>query len=559
MTEDTPATGNVLTNDSDADGNPLVVSGFSVGGNSYAPGQSASIAGVGTLVVNANGSYTFTPAPNYTGPVPVVSYTVSDGKGGSDSGTLTLGPVTPVNDAPVAVNDTAPVTEDTPATGNVLTNDSDVDGNPLVVSGFSVGGNSYAPGQSASIAGVGTLVVNANGSYTFTPAPNYTGPVPVVSYTVSDGQGGTDSGTLTLGPVTPANDNDAPLAEDDEFAVAQDHSIRIPILSNDSDPDGDPIRIVAIDGKAATVGVPIQVANGTVTVNADGSVTFIPTLGYQGPAEFSYTIEDGNGSQATAIVSGQVLANEVEFDPAFVPPSQLGILMPALFGDGMVGEAVGDLNGTMLSTDGMVDEVANSIHPLNGVADLGAQGMITQVLSQVDTWIGGEERLSDFTPGLLDGGSVVQAPASNGGTWFVVNSIIKEGVLNVLIAATTDQKGSGRTIDHTVTLADGRAVPDWLRVVRGSLIGQPPAGLPFIDIRIQTVDEGGKLLEDKLRIDLLSGAISEHAAEEQRSELAPALFSRQTMIGFESGFDHASNLAAALSNWSALREERMLN
>ncbi len=56
------------------------------------------------------------------------------------------------------------------------------------------------PGQSASIAGVGTLVVNANGSYTFTPAPNYTGPVPVVSYTVSDGQGGTDSGTLTLGP-----------------------------------------------------------------------------------------------------------------------------------------------------------------------------------------------------------------------------------------------------------------------------------------------------------------------------------------------------------------------
>ena len=121
--------------------------------------------------------------------------------------------------------------------------------------------------------------------------------------------------------------------------------------------------------------------------------------------------------------------------------------------------------------------------------------MITQILSQVDTWIGGEERLSDFTPGLLDGGSVVQAPASNGGTWFVVDSIIKEGVLNVLIAATTDQKGSGRTIDHTVTLADGRAVPDWLRVVRGSLIGQPPAGLPFIDIRIQTVDEGGKLLE----------------------------------------------------------------
>ena len=207
----------------------------------------------------------------------------------------------------------------------------------------------------------------------------------------------------------------------------------------------------------------------------------------------------------------------------------------------------------------MIDQAANSIRRLNGISGLGAEGMITQVVSQVDTWIGGEERLRDFAPGSFDGGSALQAPAGNGGTWFVVDTIVKEGVLNVLIAATADQDGSGRAADHTVTLEDGRALPDWLKVVRGSLIGQPPAGLPFIDIRIQTVDKDGKILEDKLRIDLLSGSIAEHATQDKRTELAPALFSRQTMVGFESGFDQANSLAAALSGWSALRDERMLN
>ena len=90
-----------------------------------------SIPGVGTLTIGADGAYTFTPDLNYNGPVPVATYTVSDGTL-TDTATLTLGPVTPVNDAPVAVDDGAvPVTEDIPVSGNVLPNDSDVDGDPL--------------------------------------------------------------------------------------------------------------------------------------------------------------------------------------------------------------------------------------------------------------------------------------------------------------------------------------------------------------------------------------------------------------------------------------------
>ena len=98
----------------------------------------------------------------------------------------------------MATDDTATTPEDTPVSGNVLTNDVDLDGDALVVIGFSVGGRNFAPGQAAAIAGVGTLTLNGDGSYSFVPAANYNGPVPDVIYTVSDGQGGTDTGTLHL-------------------------------------------------------------------------------------------------------------------------------------------------------------------------------------------------------------------------------------------------------------------------------------------------------------------------------------------------------------------------
>ena len=66
------------------------VTGFTVDGSVYTAGQTATMAGVGTLVINANGSYTFTPAVNYNGPVPVATYTLSDGES-SNSSTLTIG------------------------------------------------------------------------------------------------------------------------------------------------------------------------------------------------------------------------------------------------------------------------------------------------------------------------------------------------------------------------------------------------------------------------------------------------------------------------------------
>ena len=195
VNEDQPATGNVLTNDTDADGTPLTVTDFSINGTTYQPGQTATLPGIGTITVGPDGSFTFTPVANYAGPVPPVNYTVSDGNGGTDTGILAI-TITPVPDAPVAVDDTKTVPEDTPATGSVLTNDTDAEGDPLTVTSFEIGGVTYTAGQTATIPNVGTLVINADGTYTFTPVPNYNGAAPVATYTVSDGNGGTDTGKI---------------------------------------------------------------------------------------------------------------------------------------------------------------------------------------------------------------------------------------------------------------------------------------------------------------------------------------------------------------------------
>lgn len=189
--EDAVATvvGNALGNDSDVDGGTLAAT----------PQTGVAGTGGGLFSINAAGQVTFNPNGEFehlaAGQTATTSftYTVSDGQGGADTATVTV-TVTGANDAPVAADDgTFVVTPGRSVTGNVLTNDSDADGDSLSVTGFAVDtdrdgvADSFLPGQTALIRGVGTLVVQADGSFVFTPASGYAGNVPVATYTVSDG------------------------------------------------------------------------------------------------------------------------------------------------------------------------------------------------------------------------------------------------------------------------------------------------------------------------------------------------------------------------------------
>src|SRR5207302_1570691 len=140
------ATG-VLANDSDVDGDTLTAA-------------VATNPTHGTLALNANGSFTYTPAANYNG-ADSFTYTASDGHGGSATATVSL-TIAAVNDPPVATNDSYGTSRNSAlsvnAAAGVLANDTDVDGDVLTVSSF----------DASSVHG-GTVVVNANGGFTYTP------------------------------------------------------------------------------------------------------------------------------------------------------------------------------------------------------------------------------------------------------------------------------------------------------------------------------------------------------------------------------------------------------
>ncbi|MDO8788210.1 MAG: VCBS domain-containing protein [Sulfuritalea sp.] len=192
---DTAISGNVLSNVVDGTSGTSVVTTFVLDGDPtiYNAGDTATIGGVGQLVINADGNYTFTPQTGYVGPVPVAAYTVSNGAA-TDTSSLTISVTSAVgiNDASETVSTDANAT----LSGNVLSGTS---GAPVVTT-FVLDGDSttYSAGDTATISGVGQLVINANGSYSFTPDAGYTGSVPVATYTVSNGTDPDDTSTLTI-------------------------------------------------------------------------------------------------------------------------------------------------------------------------------------------------------------------------------------------------------------------------------------------------------------------------------------------------------------------------
>jgi uncharacterized repeat protein (TIGR01451 family) len=136
----------------------------------------------GTATVNPDGSVHYTPAPDYNGP-DSFGYTVTDGDGQTATATVSV-TVTPVNDPPVAAGDAAATDPANPVTIPVLGNDTDADGDTLSVA-------------STSTPAHGSVMVNANGTITYTPMAGYMG-VDTFDYTVSDGKGGTATGTVTI-------------------------------------------------------------------------------------------------------------------------------------------------------------------------------------------------------------------------------------------------------------------------------------------------------------------------------------------------------------------------
>ncbi|WP_184075355.1 Ig-like domain-containing protein, partial [Sphingomonas prati] len=261
--EDQPVVIVVLANSSDVDGDPLSVT--------------AAAAANGRVTINADGTIVYTPNADFNG-VDMISYTISDGGGGSSTATVSV-VVAAVNDAPIPLNDTATTPEDTAIDVAVLPNDSDVDGDTLTIT--------------AAVAARGSVTINADGTLGYIPAADFIG-TDIITYTISDGRGGTATSTVTV-TVTPVND--APVAVDDVATVTEDGTVVIAVLPNDSDVDGNPLTVTI-----ATA------ARGTVTINADGTLSYTPNPDSAGVDTIVYTVSDGQGGTSTARVTVTVEA-----------------------------------------------------------------------------------------------------------------------------------------------------------------------------------------------------------------------------------------------------------
>jgi len=255
-------TGDVLANDSDAEGDALTITSFTQAGH-------------GAVVNNGDGTFTYTPAADYNG-ADSFTYTVSDGNDGETVATVSI-TVNPVNDAPEATDDALVTNEDTVVTtGNVLANDTDADGDSLSVVGFTQGSH-------------GAVVSHGDGSFTYTPDAEYSG-ADSFMYTVSDGA---DIDTAVVN-ITVNDVNDAPVAADDAATGDEDTDITTgDVLANDSDVEGNSLSIASFT----------QGAGGAVVDNGDATFTYTPDADFNGDDSFTYTISDGSGGTDTATVS----------------------------------------------------------------------------------------------------------------------------------------------------------------------------------------------------------------------------------------------------------------
>lgn len=307
---------NVLINDYDQENNTQtfgtfldpttlapVASGVTVSGLDL---SGSPVANAGVLTFDASGNYIFDPAPAFTGTISV-PYSICDNGSPSACDTailvITVNPLPAVTNSVIANNDEN-ISYGSPVGGNVMVNDADPQGDAFTVTavtgstpgtGFTVAGTD-ANGN--AVVNAGTLVINADGSYTYTPASGFTGYIEV-PYTITDAQGATATAVLHIDVLTNVNlaSNDAPFAGDDFSYTTVDQPVTGSFINNDSDPNNDPVSYggVTIDGSgpATPIGPPLITAQGgTLQLYANGTYLYTPPAGYTGPDFITYTICD---------------------------------------------------------------------------------------------------------------------------------------------------------------------------------------------------------------------------------------------------------------------------
>ena len=314
ISEDTPTSINVLGNDTDTEGG--------VNTATVAIPQAPTH---GTASVNPDGSILYTPAANFTGLDTLIYAVCDNGAPALCDTAMVIMNVTPVNDKPIAANDGVGTPLDTPVSGTVATNDSDVDNNidPL---GFT---KLIDPVN-------GTIVFNTNGTYTYTPNTGFLGK-DSVTYKVCDLTSLCDTAILYIS--IPFNVNDLPLAVNDTTTTPEDVALNGTVAANDTDNSGrfDPNGFVKLDNPQ----------HGTIVFNPNGTYTYTPTKNFNGVDSIHYAVCNNLGfcDTATLIITTSAVNDAPIAQDNFET----------------LNEDSGIFNGTVANNDSDTDNLANEL------------------------------------------------------------------------------------------------------------------------------------------------------------------------------------------------------
>ena len=414
----------LLANDSDLDGDAISIT--HIDGVALTGGVQAIAVTNGTVNIDALDNITFTADANYNGPVSF-DYTISDGAL-SDTATVS-GTITPVNDAPDAVDDVMNTSQDTPVSLNVTTNDTDVDGDTLTVT--EINGSAITAGGAAVAVANGNVSLAGDGvTLTFTPTGGYTGAI-AFNYTVSDGAL-TDTANVT-GTVSSTGGSSTP-----------DENIPDEIFNPDFGVDENPPPSTGSSSDPDKL-----VAEGAVVDAVDGA----NSLG---------TISGLSASGAVVEAVGDV--------------STLGSV-GSLSADGAVLDAVAQANGGRVTeTERVVDSITIDINPFDvaGVEGFSISFKLTELGGNND----GAESLFPLRIGI---------PEAETRDQLIVKSLLRDSVIFVAVDYTINSDPNLRADQIIVRQINGDPLPAWLRVNdEGKLVsGVPPVGINSVELRIE--------------------------------------------------------------------------
>ncbi|MEX2189045.1 MAG: Ig-like domain-containing protein, partial [Pirellulales bacterium] len=298
----------------------------------------------GSLTLNGDGTFTYTPNANYHG-TDSFTYRANDGFLNSNLATVTITIIPGPNEPAVATNDAYSATEDAPQTvlaaAGVLANDSDPEMDPLVA-------------QLVAQPANGSVTLAPDGAFTYTPNPNFFG-IDTFTYRVFDG---TDYSGVATVTVTVAGANDIPVAVGEhyfaEFGGQLNVVVGLGVLVNDLDLDQEGLSAALVAGPT----------NGSLSLSPDGSFTYTPNPTFRGMDSFTYRASDNDDASNVATVSITVDSTPVANADAY-----------QIAEEGTLAVAVGQ--GVLINdTDGDLDPLTASIvsGPTNGVLSLVSNG-----------------------------------------------------------------------------------------------------------------------------------------------------------------------------------------